>query len=94
VAVTSGAGLYVLKREVASQVAYTNALAIHQIIDGLDGDNIVNGPKTEEWLCHIAYRMEYDQKSVWPKTVREFIIPAKEKLSSHRQRLELPVCEN
>ena len=91
---TSIAGLYFLKREVASRAAYTDALAIHQIVDGLEKDNIISAPETEKWLCHIGFRMEYDIKLVWPKVTREFVVPAKERLISHRKNVGLSGCEN
>ncbi|WP_413664748.1 hypothetical protein ACG1BZ_05585 [Microbulbifer sp. CNSA002] len=94
IAITVGSGLYFLKREVASQAAYMNALAIYQIIDGLEKDRITRAPKTEEWLCHIAFRMEHNLKSVWPKVAKEYVFPAKAKLVSHRKNVGLQKCEN
>ena len=95
VVLTAFVGVYFFKKEISSQVAYTDALAIHQIIDGLEKDEIIDAPKTHEWLCHIAFRMAHDLQSVWSKTSNEFVYPAQEKLISYRKKSGLAAeCEH
>lgn len=95
VVLTALVGVYFFKKEISSQVAYTDALAIHQIFDGLEKDEIVDAPKTHEWLCHIAFRMVHDLQSVWLNTSKEFVYPAQEKLVSYRDKSGLAAkCEH